>query len=486
MGELERRLVDEGIERIVQGKPQREVNWAYYKGLHPELPFAPAGASEEYHTLRKQAQLPLIRLAVRTPCQRLKATGVHARGERGKDSKEADDRLWKIWQANKLDSQQRLPYIHSMVYPRGYVSVDPFSIQDGVPKIRVEHPDFVWLEMDPRDPLQELWAVKRFVERRISNTGAEERVERAYLYTDQGVYPMSRQRGGGWVEQTPIRYPAGFRGSNPITAFTVDPDGMGGEVSWIESLIPQQKAIDTVRFDLLLAAQFAAYRQRIATGYDPVVRDENGNILYQKDEDGNPILDPQTGLPMPIISSPGNVGVDRLLAFPGADTNIFDLAESDLANYGTAAELLIGGFSATAQVPPQYLIGKFDNVGADLMVATEATLISLLSDLKLSHGESWERVNTKASLAVGDPQLVDQSSEMDWADATPISLQQIGDFASKVVPLGFPMEAVVAMLPGSTQQMVNRIGIKDVAPPQQPTGAGSPANTRPTGATPAL
>lgn len=494
MGALEQRLVNEGIEKIIAGKPKRELNWSYYQGIHPDLPFAPAGATEEYYELRKQAQLPLIRLAVRTACQRLKAEGVHARGERGADSKEADDRLWKIWQANRLDSQQRLPYIHSMVYPRGYVSVWPGPPgPDSVPMIRVEHPDFVWMEFDPRDPMRELWTVKRYIERRVDNQGREERIERAFLYDDAFVYPMSRGRNREWIEHERITNPMGM---NPMTAFCIDPDGMGGEVAWIESLIPQQKGIDTMRFFTLLAAQFAAHRQRIAAGYDPVVRDADGNILYQKDKDGNPILDPQTQLPMPIISSPGRIGVDRLLAFPSADTKIFDLPESDLNNYVNVVDNLIGGFSATAQVPPQYLVSKFDNVGADLVTATEATLISLLSDLKLAHGESWERVNMKVARAIGDPELVDESSEMDWADATPIGLQQIGDFASKVVPYGFPMEAIVGMLPGATQQAVNRIGLKEpIAKEPAAAAAAAAATATPngtrgatprTGATPTL
>jgi hypothetical protein len=343
-----------------------------------------------------------------------------------------------------------------------------------------------------------MWAVKRWTERLVDPADRERMIERdvGVVYTDRAVHRFHRgartvrpvrpfgdlagKTGSSW-ELAP-----GFPVSNPLgvvpfVPFVTEEGSDGRGASRVARLIGMQRSIDTMRFNLLLAAQFAAFRQRVAVGYDPVVRDPDGNIVYQKDTLDELVLDPVTGQPIPLVHPGGRVGVDRLLVFPGADTTVFDLPESDLKIYVAALEMLVATFSSVAQVPPQYFIGKLDgNLSGELMTATEVTLQSLISDCQTQFGESMEGVAQLVGRAIGDQDLIDPESEVIWDQTAPANLSEIGDFASKMVPLGYPMREVVQTIPGVSQARASRM---DLTPPKPPAPAESESDSQgePTG-----
>ncbi|MFI8660117.1 phage portal protein [Rhodococcus qingshengii] len=436
------KLVRSGLEKLSSALPMWQVREDAATGKG-NLPYAPKGVDVEYLALQKMAPLPLIRLAVRTTCQRLRAGGV--RTAKGPDF---DKELWRIWDRNNLGSRQRIVYRDGIVHDRGIMSVWPNKADKTTPIVRPESPKSVWVEPDPADPFSSIWAVKHWTERRDDKD-----ITVAMLYKPKY---WVKYEGDGAQNLAEIKRGKNPLGRIPFVTFEPEIDAEGNNSSLIDALMEPQKAVNTVRFDLLLAAQFAAYRQRIATGYDPVVRDGDGNPIVKRDpETGEPILDPD-GLEQPIIRSPGRVGVDRMLVFPGTDTQITDLPESDLGNYVTALDMLVATFAAVAQVPPQYLIGDFKNVSGDLMVATEATLRSLVTDLQTGYGESDKEVFRLVEIARGgDPDAL-SDLEVDWSDADPKNINQIASAAAQMVPNGAPIRMFLEQWPGSTPRTVER------------------------------
>lgn len=227
--------------------------------------------------------------------------------------------------------------------------------------------------------------------------------------------------------------------------FAPSVDAQGVYHSMIRPLLPMQRAIDTARFDLLLGMQFSAYRQRYITGYDPVVRDGSGEPVFKKDSAGNVILD-RNGQPEPVIASPGRPGVDRILAFPGGDTKVFDLPESNLGNYVNVISSLVQHLAAISQVPPQYLLGGLANLSGEALVAAESTLASLVSDMQDSFAGAWAQVAILAGRARGnsDDEI---PTDVIWGDGQARGFAQTVDGIQKLISIGFPLRAGLEMLP---------------------------------------
>ncbi|MFY9190187.1 MAG: phage portal protein [Lawsonella sp.] len=431
-----------GVQRIDAKQSRFRLRQDAYEGRHP-LPFAPDGVNREYEALRRMSPVPLIRLAVRTSCQRLRAGGLRA--DLGDEFARG---LWSVWEANNMGARQRIPYVDGLVHDCGIISVWPNSKDRGRPFIRPESPAQVHIEQDPADPFSSLYAVKTFVERVEG-----EDVHAAYVYTPDLIvkYTRGAKHSSNWVHKWESVNPLG---AVPFVVFSPEIDAAGSGVSLVDALLPMQRAIDTMRFNLLLAAQFAAYRQRVFTGFDPHLTDEDGNPLYKRDEAGELVLD-SAGVPIPVLADL-RAGVDRALTFTDTDTKVYDLDESDLKNYVTAIDMLVSQFASIAQVPPQYLVGDFKNVSGDLMVATEATLRALVTDLQMGYGESIKDVMRLAHVARGGDLSDVDGLVVDWLDADPKSISQIASAAAQMIPNGAPLRMFLEQWPNATPQMVDR------------------------------
>ena len=372
-----------GLSAITDKQHDWERREDYYRGKQ-DLPFAPEGVNAEYVALREQAIANWLALAMDTPIQRLRADGFRT-GRKG----DADERAWQeVWQPNKLDARQRVVYTQMFVHGRGLMSVWPNPANRKSPVIRPENGKRVHVEMDPADPFTSLWAVKTFSLTRGPQTPlwvpqpTPQGVDVAIVYdSDSWVrYEKPASTSGNSAllpgEWTVTAGGTHDLGEPPFVTFDFKPDADGVPQSGIEPLIPAQDAINTIRFNTLLAMQFSAFRQRVFVGYDPVIRDADGNPTWRLAPDGvTPLLDPN-GNKIPALSSPGRIGVDRALVFPGAETKVFDLPESNLDNYVKVLGEFLTQFFAVGQIPPQYLLSRMANLSGDALASAESTLSS--------------------------------------------------------------------------------------------------------------
>lgn len=440
---LARERLDEGLSQLqLQEKEWKELE-KYHRGEH-DLPFAPRGISTEYADLMEMSKAPWLRLVTKTPVQRLRVDGI-----RSSQSANADEDRWlKVWKANGLDSRQRIVYTDAVVHGRGIFSVWPNVTDLSKPIVRPESPRGIFIRPKEDDPFESDWAIKAFGATGLKWNESNP-VTTAIIYDADSFFRFEKM-GDDWIVTK--------QGPNPLkrvpfVEFSPSVDAEGRHESMIKPLIPAQKAIDVVRFDLLLAAQFAAYRQRIVTGYDPVIRDPDTNEpQWKTDSQGNILLDGQNN-PIPQVSSPGRPGVDRLMVFPGADTKVFDLPESNLSNYVTVVNNLVQHLAAVSQVPPQYLLGGLANLSGEALAAAESTLAALVADMQLSFGASFEQVMILAGIAAGDDEM---PSEVIWGDGQARSFSQTVDGIQKLISIGFPVEAGLEMLPGATLEKVRR------------------------------
>lgn len=454
--ETARHYLEVGLRKLDEQRPGWQRRQDYLEGRH-DLPYAPEGVNAEYESLRRQAIGNWMGIAMGAPVQRMKVDGF--RTGTGK----IDLDTWRqVWQPNKLDARQSIVFLQMITHGRGIWSVSKNPGNPGRPIVRVENCRRVWIEPNPEDPFERLFAVKAFeVEDRQStfqlwtpSSVAVGKLQVAYVY-DATSWVRFEKRGsanpGAWQFVDSGNHGLGEVPFVPSDA-NVDSDGVPHGA--IDALIPQQDAINTIRFNTLLAMQFSAFRQRVFTGYDPVRRDQQGNPLWKKDADGNVVVD-ENGLRVPLLNTPGRIGVDRALVFPGKDTKVFDLPESNLDNYIKVYGDFLTSLFATGQVPPQYLLTRMANLSGDALAGAESTLQSLVADLKRGAEEAIETVNRLANRARGITETEDDfSTEVIWADAEARSFAQIIDAIVKLISAGFPKRSAFEMIPGATPPKV--------------------------------
>lgn len=444
-----------GVAALHEKRKDWDAREGNFRGDGQERPYAPQGVNEEYQALQEMAIANWLKLAMQTPIQRLRADGFRTGRNR-----EADQTTWnEVWQPNRLDARQKLVYLAMMVHDEGLMSVWPNDRNPKSPLIRPESSRRVHREIDPEDPFTTLWAVKEFTLKERTPTAlwtpspVTTTRQVAIVYDHEEWARFERVNGAGeWQPVTnghgthPLEEP-------PFVLYSLNADEDGDLHPSIDPLIPQQNAINTIRFNTLLAMQFSAFRQRVFTGYDPVVRDDKGNPVWQKNADGSTKLDANQ-MPIPVLSSPGRIGVDRALVFPGSETRVFDLPESNLKNYIEVLGEFLTQFFATGQIPPQYLLSRMANLSGDALSGAESTLQALISDLKDAAGESHEHTMRLANRARGDD-APDLASEVIWGEGEARSFAQVIDAITKLVAIDFPRRSAFEMIPGATQPKVD-------------------------------
>ncbi len=443
-----------GIAELSSKSKEWDRHEEYFRG-EQDKPYAPQGVNEEYEALQEMAMANVLEIAMRAPIQRIKVDGF----TNGKDQKPDKDFWRDVWQANRMDRQQRKIYEPMMVHDLGVVGIWQNRKNKKRPIVRVENGKRVHLERDPQDPTRFLWAVKTYTERLRMPTqltlpagvaGPSTSRQYGWVYDDDSWARFYRDNGSGmWTFDADGTHELE---DIPFVPYCLNEDADGKLYPSIAQLMPQQDAINTIRFNTLLAMQFSAFRQRVFTGYDPVIRDEHGAVMWKKNDDDSIALDAQ-GQPIPLLSSPGRVGVDRALVFPGKDTKVFDLAESNLKNYIEVFDTFLTTFFATGHVPPQYQLNKMANLSGDAMQGAESTLQALIDDIQQATGESHEQLAILAARAAGE-EAGDVASEVIWGDGEVRSFAQTVDAVVKLISVGFPKGAAFGMIPGATQTKV--------------------------------
>lgn len=434
---LARNYLEIGLNRLSTQAKAWQRRQDYVEGKQDD-PFAPEGVNTEYKSLQKQSIANFLEIAMNAPVQRMQADGFRT----GRNDK-ADLTAWnEIWQPNKLDSRQKIVYKQMYIHGRGIMSVTPVRATPKTPKIRPENGKRVWIEPNPDDPFEGLFAVKQI--------GGLDGSVNAYVYTDTVWVQFTQAKGRtDWGMTAMGRHNLG---GLPFVTFDFNVDADGVPHAPIDKLMPQQDAINTIRFNTLLAMQFSAYRQRVFTGFDPVARDAKGNPIVRKNADGTDMKD-LNGLPIPILNTPGRLGVDRALVFPGELTKVFDLPESNLDNYIKVYDTFLNTFFSTGQIPPQYSLTKMANLTGDGMAGAESTFQSLITDLKMAAGESLESVMRLAGRVRGEPNE-DVASEVIWASSEIQSFAQIVDGVGKLITSGMSRKDAWSMLPDATPPKV--------------------------------
>lgn len=394
----------------------------YMCGKHASV-YVPRGAKAEYRWLIERAKVKILPLVVTVVSQNMYVDGYRPKG--------SDDNAapWGVWQANRLDARQHGVHRAALTYGASYVVVMPGK---PVPVITPFSPRR--LTALYADPVNDEWPIFA-IEDRLENTAkGQRRVVR--VYDDQARYTLTGKPDGTDLQldgdNGVMRHNLGVC---PVVRFVntddLDGDGVLGEV---EPLIDAQDQLNMTTFNLLMAQQYAAFRQRWVTGMAP-----------PQDKDGNPI-------------EPFRSRVDGLFVAEDADTKFGEFGQTDLKGYLDSREATIRHISTLSQVPPYHLLGQMVNLSAEALAAARDGLDRKIDERESLFGEGWEQALRLAGLAAGDRAAwEDTAAQVVWRDTSARSLAQTVDALGKLVTmLGVPPQELWERVPGVTQTDVER------------------------------
>lgn len=480
-GELERGSSEWWLERLGRRLAARAVEISiyddYYAGRQG-LRFASTKFREAFgKTFERYAQ-NFCALVVDAVEERLDVEGFRIgavdpdrRGRRNA-LEAADADAWRIWQDNQLDAWSQIAHTEALVKRVTYVLVSPFEaerIAERSPRITIEDPSETIVEYSPGtrsrmvgmkrwlDEEAETWFATLYYPDRIEKWRADGRHTpdsiRVRSATGERIRWVRREVAG---EPWPLAHSLGVV---PLVPLVNRPRLKGEGESEIASVVPLQDAINKLAVDGLVAAEYAAFRQRWATG-----------IEVPKD--------PETGEDL----EPWKPGIDRFMSTAAPDAKFGQFEATELANFTTAIDEKVQTIASTTRTPYHYFLrqGGQPPSGESLRSA-ETGLVSKVRRKQRHFGEGWEEVVRLAFRALEDARADVLDSETIWRDPETQSEAEHVDALAKLRALKVPLRQLWADAGYSPQQIARfedelraeRDLLEAVAPPPVPSSRGS-------------
>jgi hypothetical protein len=364
-------------------------------------------------------------IIVDSPVERMAIEGFRF----GAEDPGADKDARSIWQRNNMDAAALLAHTEAVKLGEAAVIVDRGD--DGEPRITVEHPSQVIVESSPADRRVRLAALKRWVDEDGYLMATVFLPDRVYKYRSGSAVTTASELVWGprpgvrQEERNPL-------GVVPVVPLRNNPTMLAGGCSDLDVVYPLQDAVNKLCNDMIVASEYAAFRQRVMTGVE-VPRD------------------PDTGQPITM-----DLGIDRLFTVAAPDAKVYDLEASDLNNYVVGIELMVRHVAAQTRTPPHYLQGQMVNVSGDALKAAETGLVAKVRRKMLDFGETWEEVMRLAFRVRGDEARgTATDAETIWRNPESRSEGESVDAATKLSVIGLPFRMVLERI-GMSQEEIDR------------------------------
>lgn len=394
---------------------------AYYEGQH-RLAFATSKFREAFGMLFSAFSDNWCGVVVDAPVERMEVQGFRF----GED--QADEDAWRIWQGSDLDAGSVVAQETSVATGYSYLLVSPDPDEERRARITVEHPGEMIVATAPGDRRRRLAALKKWVD--------EEGHACVTLYLPDGIHKWrtrDKWKGGKkpkWVVRSSDDEEVdsdGFAGDNPLGVVPVLPllnrPTMRGEGrSDLVGVIPLQDAVNKLVADMLVASEFAAFRQRWASGIEVPV-------------------DPETGQPMRQVF---DAAIDRIFATGNNEAKFGSFDATDLKNYVAAVETIVQHIAAQTRTPPHYLLGQSGAFpSGESLKSTETGLVARVKRKMIVSGEAYEEAIRLALRLEGETEKAEApTAETIWRDPESRTEGELVDSLTKMKTLGVPRRAL--------------------------------------------
>jgi hypothetical protein len=186
--------------------------------------------------------------------------------------------------------------------------------------------------------------------------------------------------------------------------------------SELKKIIPLQDGLNKAVMDMMIAMEFASFKQRYIIGLDVEIDEATGE---------------------PVDPTYRNYGVDRILAIPDLDAKIGQFDATDLSQFLRVQEKFWASTARVSGTPLHYFfITQGDFPSGEAMKSAEARFVKRIKDRQVAFGNVWEDV-LKFALRINGQTLPDDLVvETLWMDAAPKSESELADTAVKKKAVG--------------------------------------------------
>lgn len=407
---------DRLLAKLNKRRPELERLERYYNGRVP-LAYATSRFRQEFGTMLSAINDNWCQLVVAAVDERLNLDSFRV----GTDE-ELTARAAAIWAANDMDLDAQVAHTEALKLRECAVIVWPSSTQGAPPVITIEHPEHVIVELDPENRSKRLAAIKAWRD--------EEHGQCVTVYLPDQIHKLRRGKNGWENREDPIDNP--FK-VVPVVAIANRPGLCDESVSEIENILSKQDMINKLLADMIVAAEYSAFRQRWATGVD---------IPRATDTD--------------VTAEDFMAAVDRLWSTTAPDAKFGEFEQTDLTVYVKAVEMLVQHIASQTATPAHYLLNTGQLPSGESLRAAEAPLVAKARRKQGVFGGAWAEV-MRLALTMDGKQLDPATHKITavWADPETRTESEHVDAVTKMKALELPTEMLWEMI-GLTADDIRR------------------------------
>jgi hypothetical protein len=362
---------------------------------------------------------------------------------------DADDELWRVWQANDCDEQSQMATVDALTMRRSYIAVGTNENDADTPLITFESPLEVFADIDPRT---------RGVRSAIRVYGY------GFGYGYQGLDGQTGSEAlvNGRIEKYATVYEPNQTSFYDLTSewklIERDEHGLGVVpivpmvnrsrlADWrgrseLDAILPLAHAANKLATDMMVAAEFIAVPLRGIFGVSPAdFEDADGNRL-----------------------SPMQVLMGRLLAIPDDEkvARQFEFASAQLSNFHESINQLARLVASLSGLPPHFLGLSTENPpSADAIRSAEARLVKRAERKQRAFGGSYEKAMRIVRRLQGDDDPKWRRLETIWRDASTPTVAQTADAAVKKFTSGITTLRQTRLDLQYTEAQIDRMEAED-------------------------
>lgn len=468
--------------KAFQGTRQKHyaVMYHYYEGKHP-IAFATEKFKAAFFDVFKEYAENLCAPVVDALNERLKVVGFRSNQAELKEESvdstvpgmSAHTRLsvtdapgstaWDIWMRNRMDLRSTEVHLESLMMGDGYVLVWPDEKMESTiwPQLANE----VRVQYDPNTPGKMLKATKVWQDDVSGvwrlNIYFPDRIDKYQTKKTNLLHLADKSGEFTQIDTVPNPYDR-----VPMFHFPNQVENKHGKSEITRSVVSVQDGLNKAVIDMLVAMEYAAFKQRYIVGMEVEVDEVTGE---PKDQNMK------------------NYGVDRILAIPDPDAKVGQFDATDLTQFIKVQDKFWLSAARVSGTPLHYFyITSGDFPSGEAIKSAEGRFIKRITDRQTSFGNQWEDVMKFAMMIDGGDQADLTLSTM-WEAATPRSESELADTAVKKRAIGVPRsqllreqgyteEEIARFLTESDAEAVARAQLQMATTPgAQDDGSGAPS-----------